>query len=89
MKNDLLTRLLAGLFETFKTKNPKLAALIILLLGAVQYVANQGGVLGVFSLPEWLASGLDVVSWILAALVGSSTFNFLSPEAKARRELNT
>lgn len=86
MNTDFLTRLLAGIFETFKTKNPKLAALILLLLSVVQYVAEQGSAFGLFLLPDWLAQGLSIVSWVLTALVGTSTFAYLGPEGQAKRK---
>ena len=86
MGNDFLTKLLAQIFETFKMKNPKLAALVILLLLSLQYVATQGSVLGLFMLPEWLAGGIDLVSRILAALVGSSTFHFLSAAQQDKKQ---
>jgi len=79
---DFVTNILAKLFDSFKAKNPKVAAIIILVLGAFLYLAQNG-------LGE--VSGVDfskVIEWvvfILAALQGSRTTTILHPELKDKK----
>lgn len=72
-----MTNFLAKLFDSFKAKNPKVAAIILFVLGAVVYAANNG-------LPELIGYDLSkVVEWvafILAALQGSRTSAILHKE---------
>jgi len=83
--NDFITRFLAELLEKFKLQNPKVyAVVIVLLLGAV-YVAQQGSVFGLFTLSPAASSVITWLAVILAGLFSSSTFPFLSPESKAKR----
>lgn len=79
---DFITSLLAKLFSTFKAKNPKAAAAIILALLSVVYFAQQGTFLGVFVLPEWSAGPLQWIANILVALQGSETWQYLQSDNK-------
>jgi len=76
---DFITNILAQLFDSFKAKNPKIAAIILFVLGAVIYAANNG-------LPELIGVDLSkVVEWVafvLAALTGSRTTSFLKENEK-------
>lgn len=76
---DFLTQLLAKLFSTFKTKNPKLAAIILLVLGTFVYVADNG-------LGDIIGKDLSqVVKWVsiaLAALTGAHTSEILEEKKK-------
>ena len=74
---DFLTQLLAGLFDRFKAKNPTVAAILLLFLGTLLYFADQGTLLGLFSLPTWAASALQAVAAFLLAVTGSRTYNYL------------
>ena len=78
MKNDYLTDLLARLFDRFKIANPKGAAAVLVLLGTVLYVSEQGSLFGLFSIPDWLGSILTWVAFIFAAVTGSRTTRYLS-----------
>lgn len=83
--NDVITRFLAELLEKFKLKNPKVYAVVIVLLMAAVFVAQQGSVFGLFTLSPAVASVITWLSLILAGLFSTSTFPFLSPASKARR----
>lgn len=39
---DFINQILAKFFETFKTKNPSLTAVIILVLGTIVYLSDNG-----------------------------------------------
>lgn len=79
---DFITQLLAKLFETFKTKNPKAAAAILILVGTILYFASQGTLLGLFVLPTWAAQVITWISGFILAVTGSSTYNYLPPADK-------
>ncbi len=83
---DFLTKILAQLFDTFKANNPKVAAIIILVLMTIIGFADQGSMLGLFSLPGWAAETLKWVSTVILAIVGSRTAKYLTlNEANASR----
>lgn len=68
-----LTGLLVNLWDKFKAKNAKVATLIVLALGTLVYFADQGSLLGIFTLPEWAASAIQWLGTFLLALQGSRT----------------
>ena len=71
--------ILARVFDSFKASNPKLAAIIIFILGVLVYAANNG-------LSDLIGTDLTkYVEWvlfILAALTGSRTTKVLSEAEK-------
>lgn len=77
--NDFLNSILANLFDKFKAKNPKVAGIIILVLGTVIYLAENG-------LGELLGQNMsEVVKWVsvvLIALQGSRTTELLNKPKK-------
>lgn len=76
--NDFLTKLLAQLFDSFKAKNPKVAAVLILVLVTITNFAEQGTLIGLFTLPEWAAEVVKWVSLALLGIVGSRTTQILA-----------
>jgi multisubunit Na+/H+ antiporter MnhC subunit len=78
---DLITQVLAKVFDAFKAKNPKLAAIILFILGCVLYAANNG-------LPELIGTDLSkYTEWlvfVLAALQGSRTSQILHQEKETK-----
>jgi hypothetical protein len=68
---------LAKLWDSFKAKNPAIAAIIALVLGTVIYFAEQNTVLGVIPVSESLANIIQTVSTFWLALNGSRTFNYV------------
>lgn len=70
---------LARIFDSFKASNPKLAAIIIFILGVVIYAANNG-------LPDLIGEDLTkYIEWAvfaLAALTGSRTTKVLNESKK-------
>lgn len=76
--NDFITKLLAQLFDSFKQKNPKVAAIIILTLVTLVNFAEQGTMLGLLDLPQWAAEAVKWVSLVLLGLMGSRTTQILS-----------
>lgn len=75
---DFLTQLLAQLFNAFKAKSPKVAAIILLVLGTLVGFADQGTLLGLLTLPVWLAAGVKWVGILLGYLTGSQTWQYLT-----------
>lgn len=71
--NDFILKLLVGLWDRFKAKNATVATVIVLALGTLVYFADQGTLLGVFTLPEWAANALEFLGTLLIALTGSRT----------------
>lgn len=70
---NFLLPILVNLWDKFKAKNAKVATLIVLVLGTIVYFADQGTLLGIFALPEWLASTIQWLGTVLLALQGSRT----------------
>lgn len=82
---DFITRYLAEILEKFKLKNPKVYAVVVVVLMAAVYFAQQGSFFGLFTLSPVVASVIEWVSIILAGLFSTSTFPFLSPTSQANR----
>lgn len=83
---NYIVELLAKLFATFKLKNPMLASVVLLVLGAVSYTAQQGTFLGLFVLPEWATPALSFVALFLTAVTGSQTYQYLNnPKASTAK----
>lgn len=76
--NDFITKLLAQLFDQFKAKNPKVAAILILVLVTIVNFAEQGTMLGLLSLPQWAAETVKWVSLVLLGVIGSRTSQILA-----------
>lgn len=76
--NDFIIGLILKVWDTFKIKNPKIAAVVILALGAVVYFANQGTLLGLFILPEWASGVLQFLGTLLGFLIAPHTENALA-----------
>lgn len=70
---------MAKLFDSFKASNPKIAAIIIFVLGLIVYAADNGlgDLIGVN-----LAVIVKWVSMILGFLTGSRTYNVLNTPQK-------
>lgn len=71
--------LLAGVVDRFKAKNPFVFVVIQSVLFTAQYVLTNATDWGLIQ-PEqgWVQTTLQVITWLLTALVGSRTFNFLN-----------
>lgn len=75
--DKLINSILAKLFDSFKAKNPQLAGVVILVLGTIIYLSENG-------LPELIGADLSgIVKWVsvvLVALTGSRTTQILNPK---------
>ena len=83
--NDFITRFLAELLEKFKLKNPKVYAVVVVLLMVAIYFAEQGTAFGIFTVSPLVADIIQWASVILGMLFSSQTFPFLSPTSQANR----
>lgn len=74
---NILSKIIASFFDKFKTKNPKLAAVILLILGSIIYWTENG-------LSEIIGTDLSqLVHWvsiILGLLTGVHTSEILKKE---------
>lgn len=75
--NNLIIGLILKVWDTFKIKNPKVAAIVMLALGAIVYFANQGTLLGLFELPAWAAGAIQFIGTLLGFLTAPHTENAL------------
>lgn len=73
---NYLVSIFAGIFARFKQKNPAVAGIIALVLLCVVYAADQGTLLGVFTLPTWAAEAIKWLGIIAATVNGASTHQF-------------
>lgn len=69
-----MTQILASIFDFFKAKNPKIAGLIVLVLGTIVYFLNNGGS---DFLGEKAAHIAEYIVMLFLALTGSRTTSFL------------
>lgn len=77
---NYLVQIFAGIFARFKQKNPAVAGIIALVLLCVVYAADQGTLLGVFTLPVWASDAIKWLGTILLAANGASTHQFEAGE---------
>lgn len=84
--NDFITKFLAEMLERFKTSNPKTFAVSALVVLTLTYSAQQGTLLGLYSLPEAFTAVIKWVGPLLGTLISTSTFKFLSPKSQAARK---
>lgn len=76
MKDDFITKLLARLFDWFKAKNPKIAALIVSLLLTL-LAGLENGLGDYLGMPQIVETVVQWVTYILLAFQGSRTTNVL------------
>ena len=76
--NNLIIGLILKVWDTFKIKNPKIAAVALLALGAIVYFANQGTLLGIFELPSWASGVVQFLGTLLGFLMAPHTENALA-----------
>lgn len=84
---DFLVNILVNLWDKFKAKNAKVATLIVLVLGALVYFADQGTLAGIIELPTWAATAIQWLGTVLLALQGARTtvdMNRIEAQAKAQ-----
>lgn len=86
MNTDFLTVLLASLFERFKMKNPKTAAILLLVFLLIVYFAQQGTLLGVLTIPKWASDAIGFVAALLAAVTSTRTTAYLDRPEQMQRE---
>ena len=75
---DFITQFFASLFAKFKQSNPAVAGIIALILLTLVHFADQGTLLGVFTLQTWAAEVAKWVGSIALALNGASTGQFIN-----------
>lgn len=79
---ESINKLLAQLFANFKLEKPVVAAVILIILGTGNHFLQELTVSGIEGLPMWVPKVLEVTSFILVALTGTSTFKYLNPPKK-------
>lgn len=71
--NEFLTKMLVQLWDKFKAKNAKVATIIVVLLGGLLYVVDNGALNGLIQLPEWATGVIKFIATFLLAVQGSRT----------------
>ena len=84
--SEQLNQIIAKILENFRQKNPKLYAVLFVVLLTAIYFAQQGTLFGLFKLPDLIAKAVSWVSIILGFLSSSQVFNFLPPAQQAARK---
>lgn len=84
--NEFITKFLAEFLERFKTSNPKTFAVSALVVLTLTYSAQQGTLLGLYTLPEAVAAFIKWVGPFVGTVISTSTFNFLSARSQAARK---
>jgi hypothetical protein len=75
-----MDRIIALLLDGFKTKSPKVWAILAFALTVVQYSAQQGTELNVFHLEGTMAEVVKWVTWAIGLMMGSRTYTTLNPD---------
>jgi hypothetical protein len=75
-----MDKFLAPFLDKFKASNPRVWAMIVLLLSVIEVSITKGSFFSLFPVEGVIADILHWVSWALALLVGSRTTNILKPE---------
>ena len=81
---DFIIRWLASFFAAFKAKNPAVAAVIMTVLAAAIATVESGQLYGAIPVSGWIQEAIKYVGLFLLAVTGSQTWQYQSPEAKAR-----
>lgn len=76
--NDIFITFFANVFAAFKQKNPAIAGVLALIALTVVGFAENGTLLGVFSLPDWAASAVKIIGALFLAVNGAHTTEILS-----------
>lgn len=76
---EIINKILATIFEKFKLKSPIAATIVLLLLGTINYALKSIIDSGIDVFPVWIPKVLEIVSFIVVGLTGSSTYNYLNP----------
>lgn len=77
---EFIINWLASLFETFKFKNPVVAAVVLIILSAAIVTVQKGELFGLFTLPTWANQVVTYVGLFITAVTGSQSFRYLSAE---------
>lgn len=77
--NEIITRGLAAIFDFFKAKNPKVAGIVLLIIGMAYYFVSEGGA---EYLGETGARITEIVLLLWGALQGSRTTQILNETKK-------
>ena len=80
---NYIIKILAGIFETFKLKNPFYATLVLVASSAAVVTAQNGELYGLFALPDWAKFAVQGVGLFLTAVTGTQTFRYLPAEKQA------
>lgn len=73
---DFLTTLLANFIDSFKAKNPKIFAVIALILTALMVVLQETELLTVIGIDGVAETIAKYVTFLATLLLGSRTFEF-------------
>lgn len=76
MNTDFITQLLVRILDAFKTKSPKVWAIIAFALSVFVAVMGKADEFSVFPIGDTLKEVVYWVGWALALLLNSSTFPF-------------
>ena len=83
---QIINQFLAELIDKFKAKNPLVYAVVIGLLFSAQFVFQNCAAWGICPEgAEWLPTTLEWVGYVLIAITGSRTFDFLPEEKQVKR----
>jgi hypothetical protein len=84
MGQDFITRLIAQIIESFKTKNPKIYGIVALTLAAIVFFADKGTLLGLWVLDGQWAQAIQWAATVVGFLLGSRSVQFLPPEIQQK-----
>lgn len=73
-----MDKILASIIDKFKAANPRIFGIIAILLFIVKYAIEQGSAYGLFQITGDFKTIADWITWVVALLMGSRTYNVLN-----------
>lgn len=78
--NEILTSFFANVFAKFKQANPVVAGILALVALTIVGFAENGTLLGVFTLPTWASTVVKIVGTIFLTVNGAHTTGYIKSE---------
>lgn len=73
-----MDKILASFIDKFKTANPRIFGIIAVILFIIKYAIEQGSAFGLFQITGDFKTAMDWITWVVALMMGSRTYNVLN-----------
>lgn len=73
-----MDKILASFIDKFKTANPRIFGIIAVIFFIIKYAIEQGSAFGLFQITGDFKTAMDWITWVVALMMGSRTYNVLN-----------